>query len=500
MELTKEEILDMHVNGKISVELLRELNSQKDLSVAYTPGVAEVCKEIKNNSCKADQYTSKGNLVGVVTDGTAVLGLGDIGPLASLPVMEGKAVLFKKFGDVNAWPVPLENVRVDGCSGRTDVKKFIEATVAIAGMYGGLNIEDVAAPECFEIEDKLDEMLDIPVFHDDQWGTAIITLAGIKNYCLLSGKKIEDLDIVINGAGAAGIRISDMLKDDGAKKVIMVDSRGVIYDGREGLNDQKKRHVVETDRRTLKDAMEGADVFIGVSIAGCVTKEMISSMKDYPAIFAMANPVPEIMPEDVKEVMGDKPYVIGTGRSDFPNQVNNVLGFPFIFRGALDVCANKITMGMKRAASEALAELARVGDVDEEVKKAYARTDFEFGNDYVIPVPFDPRLINFIGNAVSLAALKEGVSKYCKGDLDIVDIGNSLEVVVKDLAYFDEKCYLGILIDENVKYVLCGDELIFENKTFDLRKDVGEFFRFVSMHFDKKARINLNTSKSSIDA
>jgi malate dehydrogenase (oxaloacetate-decarboxylating)(NADP+) len=499
MELTKEEILDMHVNGKISVELLRELKSQKDLSIAYTPGVSEVCKKIKDDSNKVNQYTSKGNLVGVVTDGTAVLGLGDIGPIASIPVMEGKVVLFKKFGDVNAWPVPLENVRVDGFSGKTDVNKFIEATVAIAGMYGGLNLEDIAAPACFEIEDKLDEMLDIPVFHDDQWGTAIITLAGIKNYCLLSGKNIEDLNIVINGAGAAGIRIADMLKDDGAKKIIMVDSKGVIYSGREGLNSQKKRHVVETDKKTLEAAMIGSDVFIGVSIADCVTVEMIKSMNDYPAIFAMANPIPEIMPEIVKKVMDDKPYVMGTGRSDFPNQVNNVLGFPFIFRGALDVRASKITMGMKRAASKALAELARKGDVPEDVQKAYGRTNFEFGPDYVIPVPFDHRLISFVGNAVSYAALEEGASKYCRDELNMVNNSEeNLNVVIKDLAYCDGKCYIGVLFDEDIKYILCEGNITLENKTFDLKKDIGEFFRFSSMFFDKKVRINLNTSVDSV--
>lgn len=411
MMLTKEEILNAHLGGKIGVNILRKLDTQKDLSIAYTPGVAEVCEAIRQNPDDVYKYTAKGNLVAVVTDGTAVLGLGDIGARASIPVMEGKAVLFRRFGHVGAWPVPLENVRVKGNSGRTDINKVIEATAAIACMYSGINLEDIAAPECFEIEDKLEAMLDIPVFHDDQWGTAVIILAAMKNYCLLSNKKIENLSIVINGAGAAGIRTADMLKDSGAMGITMVDSKGIIYHERNDLNMQKQRHAVKTDKRTLEDAMKGADVFIGVSVADCLKPEMVKTMKDYPAVFAMANPVPEIMPEVVQQAMDGKPYIIATGRSDYPNQINNVLGFPYIFRGALDVRATHISLGMKKAAAEALAELARLGNVPEEVQKAYGKTDFSFGPNYIIPVPFDPRLLNNISSAVSKAAVQEGLSK-----------------------------------------------------------------------------------------
>jgi malate dehydrogenase (oxaloacetate-decarboxylating)(NADP+) len=409
--LTKEEVLEYHFGGKVGLELLKELSSQKDLSLAYTPGVAEACKAIQEDESKLWSLTAKGNLVAVVTDGTSVLGLGNIGAKASIPVMEGKSVLFKSFAGVDAWPVPLENV--SNKEGKTDVDKFIEATVSIASMYGGINLEDVAAPACFEIEDRLDKILDIPVFHDDQWGTAIITLAALKNYCILSGKKAEDLTVAINGAGAAGLRIADMIKAEGVKNCIMCDSKGVLYIGREGLNEHKGVHAVETDKRTLADAIKGADVFIGVSVAGCVTPEMVLSMADFPAIFAMANPVPEILPEEVEKCMKGRKFVLATGRSDYPNQVNNVLGFPFIFRGALDVRAKTITMGMKVAAAEALAGLARAGNVPEVVKKAYDR-DFEFGPSYLIPTPFDPRIINWEAKAVAEAAIKDGVAALKK--------------------------------------------------------------------------------------
>ncbi|MGB3241274.1 MAG: malic enzyme-like NAD(P)-binding protein [Candidatus Omnitrophota bacterium] len=415
--LTKEEVLEYHLGGKIGLELLKELSSQKDLSLAYTPGVAEACKAIQQDESRLWSLTAKGNLVAVVTDGTSVLGLGNIGAKASIPVMEGKSVLFKSFAGVDAWPVPLENV--SNKEGKTDVDRFIEATMSIASMYGGINLEDVAAPACFEIEDRLDEMLDIPVFHDDQWGTAIITLAALKNYCALSGKKAEDLTVAINGAGAAGLRIADMIKAEGVKNCTVCDSKGVLYIGREGLNKHKGVHAVETDKRTLMDAIKGADVFIGVSVAGCVTPEMVLSMADFPAIFAMANPVPEISPEEVEKCMKGRKFVLATGRSDYPNQVNNVLGFPFIFRGALDVRAKTITMGMKVAAAEALAGLAREGNVPEKVKKVYNK-DFEFGPDYLIPTPFDPRIINWEAKAVAEAAIKDGVAalgklpdKYC---------------------------------------------------------------------------------------
>ncbi|MBM3200594.1 malate dehydrogenase, partial [Candidatus Woesearchaeota archaeon] len=333
---------------------------------------------------------------------------------ASIPVMEGKAVLFKEFGDVEAWPVPLENVRVNGKYGRTSVDKVIKAVTAISPMYGGINLEDIAAPECFEIEEKLEQSLDIPVFHDDQWGTAIIVVAATKNYCLLSNKKIENLNIVINGAGAAGIRTADMLKESGAKDITLVDSKGVIHQGRQDLNMQKLGYAIKTNKRTLEDAMKGSDMFIGVSVANCVKPKMVKSMNVYPAIFAMANPTPEIMPEKVKKAMGKKPYIMATGRSDYPNQINNVLGFPYIFRGVLKTRASHITISMKLAASNALAQLARKSEgLPEEVKKAYGH-DFEFGPEYIIPVPFDPRLRDYVSEAVAKAAITDGVNKLDK--------------------------------------------------------------------------------------
>jgi len=411
LELTREEILEYHLGGKVGLGLLKELTSQKDLSMTYTPGVAQVCKAIQEDEAKSWSLTAKGNLVAVVTDGTAVLGLGNIGAKASIPVMEGKAVLFKVFAGVDAWPVPLEGVL--GGNGKTDAAKFIETVKNISCMYGGINLEDVAAPACFEIEDRLDEMLDIPVFHDDQWGTAIITLAGVKNYCVLSGKKMEGLSVAVNGAGAAGLRIADMLKAAGVKNCVLCDSKGVVRAGREDLNSHKVRHAVETEKRTLADAMRGADVFIGVSVADCVTPEMVLSMAEYPAIFAMANPVPEIQPEAVKKSMKKRKYVMATGRSDYSNQINNVLGFPFIFRGALDVRARTITLGMKTAAANSLAALAREGNVPEKVKKAYGH-DFEFGPDYLIPTPFDPRIGDWEAKAVAEAAIRDGVAAVDK--------------------------------------------------------------------------------------
>ncbi len=407
LSLTDKEIFDYHLGGKIGLELLKELKTQRDLSIAYTPGVSRVCLAIKEDESRTFSLTSRGNLVAVVTDGTAVLGLGDIGAKASIPVMEGKAVLFKSFAGVDAWPVPLEGVSRE--DGHTDVQKFIDATCKVACMYGGINLEDVAAPACFEIEDKLDEILDIPVFHDDQWGTAIITLAAFKNYSILSDKSARDIKVVINGAGAAGLRIAEVLKVEGVKDCVLCDSKGVVHSERSDLNEYKRAHAARTDKRTLKDAMKGADVFIGVSVADCVTPEMVLSMADYPAIFAMANPVPEISPETVTECMQGRKYIMATGRSDYPNQVNNVLGFPFIFRGALDVRAKKITMGMKVAAAEALAALARQKKIPDKVKKAYKK-DFKFGPDYIIPTPFDPRIAMWESKRVAEAAIKEGVA------------------------------------------------------------------------------------------
>jgi malate dehydrogenase (oxaloacetate-decarboxylating)(NADP+) len=408
ISFSKRDVLEYHLGGKIGISLKKALNDQKDLSMAYTPGVSEVCKEISNDAELVYDYTARGNTVGVITDGTAVLGLGDIGAKASLPVMEGKAVLFKAFAGVDAWPVAVENVKND--DGTTDVSRFIDMIASISCNFGGINLEDIASPYCFRIEDELDRTLDIPVFHDDQWGTAIITLAAFKNYCILTDKKPEETVIVINGAGAAGLRIAEMIKTEKVKECILCDSKGVISTERRDLNEFKKAHAVETDKKDLKEAMRGADVFIGVSVADCVEGEMVSSMAEYPGIFAMANPVPEILPEVVAEYMKNRKYIMATGRSDYPNQINNVLGFPFIFRGALDVRARSITMAMKIAASEALAKGAREKNVPEEVKRAYGR-DFEFGPDYIIPTPFDPRIKGWEATAVAEAAINEKVAR-----------------------------------------------------------------------------------------
>ncbi len=407
-KITSEQALEYHLGGKIGIDLLKKLKNDIDLSLAYTPGVAEACRAIENDPESVYTYTSKNNLVAVVTDGTAVLGLGDIGPLASIPVMEGKAVLFKAFSGVDGWPVPLTGIRTKGDIGRSDPDAFVETVSRIAPMYGGINIEDVAAPECFEIEDRLRVKLDIPVFHDDQHGTAIISFAGLKNYLLLTGKKIEDIKIVINGGGAAGIRIGELFRYGGAKTIFMCDSRGVIFDGRDDLTEKKRQFVVSTSHRALADVMKGADVFIGVSLPRLVTEEMVRSMAPEPAIFAMANPEPEIMPEAVRSVRSDA--YIATGRSDYPNQINNVLGFPFIFRGALDVRASDITMNMKIACAEALAEIARE-EVPDYICEAYGGINLEFGADYLIPKPFDRRVFVHASSRVAEAAMKDGVAR-----------------------------------------------------------------------------------------
>jgi malate dehydrogenase (oxaloacetate-decarboxylating)(NADP+) len=411
MNISNEEILRYHLGGKIGLRLTRELRNRRDLCMAYTPGVAVPVKKIHSDPGTLGLYTAKRNLVAVTTDGTAILGLGDLGPEASIPVMEGKAVLFKAFGDVDGWPVPLANCRKCGSNtGPTDPDRLVEAVCAIAPMYGGINLEDIAAPACFEVEDRLDEILDIPVFHDDQWGTAVITLAGVSNYCLLSEREMSKLRVVVNGAGAAGIRIAEMLKQAGVQHVVLCDSKGVIRDDRNDLTEKKRQHAVSTSAATLSDAMVDSHVFIGVSVANCVRPADILSMATYPAIFAMANPDPEILPSLVAETMADRPYIIATGRSDYPNQINNVLGFPFLFRGALDVKARCINMPMKIAAAEALAQVAREPVPGHIQDMFYPDEKLEFGMNCIIPKPFDRRLFVDVSFAVATAAVESGAA------------------------------------------------------------------------------------------
>lgn len=408
LKLSIEEIEKFHLGGKLTVNLAKKLNTQKKLSIAYTPGVAKICEKIVSDPSYTYSMTVKGNCVAVVTDGTAVLGLGNIGANASIPVMEGKCMLFKHFADINAWPVPLCDVYQ--ANGRSDINKVIETVVRLSPMYGGINLEDIAGPECFEIEEKLDQILDIPVFHDDQWGTAIITLAALQNYLIITGKDANTIKVVINGAGAAGIRIADMIKTYGVKNVIMCDSNGVISASRKDLNKYKLRHATNQNVTTLVDAIKGADMFIGVSKKDQLTESMLLSMNEYPAIFAMANPDPEIQPELAHKYLEGKKYILATGRSDHPNQINNVLAFPYIFRGALDVKATTITMNMKIAAANSLASLAREKTICEKVLKAYKR-EFKFGPTYLIPTPFDSRIKHVVSSAVAKAAIEDGVAK-----------------------------------------------------------------------------------------
>ena len=397
--VTNEEALAYHEGGKIEIKVKTPCATARDLSMAYTPGVAVPCKEIEADNELAYKYTNKANLVAVITDGTAVLGLGDIGAVAGKPVMEGKAVLFKKFANVDAFDIELDEHNPD---------KIVEICKALAPTFGGINLEDIRAPKCFEIERKLQEAVDIPVMHDDQHGTAMITSAGIINAMEISGKDISKIKIVVSGAGAAGIACAKMYKALGAKHIVMVDSKGVIHKGRTDLTPEKLEFALETADRTLADAMKGADMFLGLSKPGVVTKEMVASMNDEPIIFALANPTPEIFPEDVASVRND--VMMGTGRSDYPNQVNNVLGFPFIFRGALDVRAKKITENMKMAAARALANLAKE-PVPAEVCEAFGVKELKFGKDYIIPKPFDKRVLTAVAPAVAQAAVDDGVAR-----------------------------------------------------------------------------------------
>ncbi len=395
----REDILNYHNGGKIGVTTTKPCDTQEDLSKAYTPGVAIPCLEIQKDESLAYNYTNKGNLVAVITDGTAVLGLGDIGALAGKPVMEGKSVLFKKFANVDAFDIELAE---------NDTDKIIEICRAISPTFGGINLEDIKAPKCFEIETKLQEMLDIPVFHDDQHGTAIITTAGLINAIELTGKNIKDIKIVVNGAGASGISCARMYKRLGVENIIMCDSKGVISNSRDNLNKYKQEFAIDTDAKTLDDAIDGADMFLGLSSAGALKQSMVKKMAKNPIIFALANPTPEILPHEVAEVRDD--VIMGTGRSDFPNQVNNVLGFPFIFRGALDVRAKKVTENMKMAAAKALAQLAKE-PISDDVKKAYNNPNMEFGKNYIIPAPFEKRVFVWVASAVARSAVEDGVAR-----------------------------------------------------------------------------------------
>lgn len=394
----KEEALKYHLGGKIDIVPSKPMATSYDLSLAYSPGVAEPCLEIAKDNELAYTYTNKANLVAIVSDGSAVLGLGNIGAQASKPVMEGKACLFKKFANVNAYDIEI-NVH--------SIEEIVNFCKALAPTVGGINLEDIAAPKCFEIEAALQD-LGIPVMHDDQHGTAIISTAGLMNAMEISGKKFKDIKVVVSGAGAAGIASAKMYRNLGVENIILVDSKGVISKDRNDLTPQKLEFAIDSKEKTLKEVLKGADVFLGLSAPKILDDEMVLSMAKDPVIFALANPIPEVMPEDVARLRKDA--IVGTGRSDYANQINNVLGFPFIFRGALDVRASKITENMKVAAAKALADLAKL-PVSDAVKKAYNLSTLEFGRDYVIPKPFDERVKAAVSTAVAAAAVKDGVAK-----------------------------------------------------------------------------------------
>jgi malate dehydrogenase (oxaloacetate-decarboxylating)(NADP+) len=410
--VTREEALEFHSRGrpgKLEISPTKPMATQRDLSLAYSPGVAEPVKAIAADPATAYDYTTRGNMVAVITNGTAILGLGNLGALAAKPVMEGKAVLFKRFADVDSIDLEVDT---------EDPDEFINCVRFLGPSFGGINLEDIKAPECFIIEQRLRELMDIPVFHDDQHGTAIIAAAGLMNALTLTGRDYKTTKLVCNGAGAAAIACVELVKAMGfsPENIILCDTKGVIYQGRtEGMNQWKSAHAVKTDRRSLAEAMDGADVFLGLSAKGALTPEMVASMAPNPIIFAMANPDPEVTPEEVARVRGDA--IMATGRSDYPNQVNNVLGFPYIFRGALDVRASTINEEMKIAAVRALADLAKQ-DVPDEVAAAYQGNRPRFGPNYIIPVPFDPRLISAIPVAVARAAMDSGVARKPIADLE----------------------------------------------------------------------------------
>ncbi|WP_434637429.1 malate dehydrogenase [Sulfurimonas sp. NW7] len=414
----KQASLDYHkaksefdTNGKTGTLLTKPCTTQEELSMAYSPGVAYPCLEVQKDADLAYEYTNKGNLVAVISDGTAVLGLGDIGHLAGKPVMEGKGVLFKSFANIDAVDIELNT---------KDTDAIVNIVASMADSFGGINLEDISAPRCFEIEERLKEICNVPVFHDDQHGTAVITTAGLMNVAQMSNKNIQDLKVVIIGAGAAGIACGKMYKALGVKNITMLDSKGVIHSGRSDLNKYKKLFAFETADRSLADAMKNADMVLGLSRPDLITPQMVKSMsRTNPIIFACANPNPEITPADAKKARPD--VIIGTGRSDYPNQVNNVLGFPQIFRGALDVRATKITENMKLAASHALAALAKE-PVPKHVKQIHHKENMEFGHEYIIPSPFDRRVLVYVASAVAKAAIQDGVARVKDFDTDAYKI------------------------------------------------------------------------------
>ena len=429
MAITREEALAYHASGrpgKIKVVPTKPTLTADDLSLAYSPGVAEPCREIAKDPDTAYLYTAKANLVAVISNGTAVLGFGNLGALAVKPVMEGKGVLFKRFADVDVFDIEVAS---------EDTEEIIKFCQLIAPTFGGINLEDIAAPECFEIEQRLIETLDIPVFHDDQHGTAIISGAALLNALELVGKKASDVKVVFSGAGASASACARLYKDLGVEteNILMADSKGVIYEGRTaGMNKYKQEFARRTNARTLGDAMKGCDVFVGLSSAGVVNADMVKSMAAKPIIFAMANPDPEITPPEVAAVRKDA--IVATGRSDYANQVNNVLGFPFIFRGALDVRARKINEDMKQAAVRALAALAKLGEsegIPDIVRSAYAGESFHFGPEYIIPKPFDPRVLLHVAPAVAEAAVKSGVARL---PLDMASYRRSLEKRLEEIS------------------------------------------------------------------
>jgi len=447
--ITDDEALAFHrypQPGKLSVTPTKPMATQKDLSLAYSPGVAIPVLAIAKDPELAYDYTSKGNLVAVISNGTAILGLGDLGPMASKPVMEGKSVLFKRFADVDSIDIEVDE---------KDPQKFIDCVRAIGETFGGINLEDIKAPECFIIESELREKLNIPVFHDDQHGTAIIATAGLINACEITGRKLSDVKVVISGAGAAGLSVAGLIRHLGVKRdnILMVDRQGVIYEGRtEGMDQFKSAFAVKTSKRTLAEAFEGADVFMGLSAKGTVSKDMVKSMAKNPMIFPMANPDPEITPEDILEVRSDA--IIATGRSDYPNQINNVLGFPYIFRGALDVRARTINEEMKVAAAKALAQLARE-DVPDEVAAAYAGSRPSFGPGYIIPAPFDPRLIWYIPPFVAQAAMDTGVARKPIADMDAYR--DSLAQRLNPAASFLQRIYGAVRREDKRKRIVFAE-------------------------------------------